>query len=224
MATETNAIASYQDLKFAGVKVNGSYESNQMVKYEDIIVTNTYYIKGTIESDVLQENLNYKEFAVGDNINNSITSSTVDLFFYKEPKNSKIDITIPGFEHGLTVGCGGQPHQIHDIKYTVQIIIYKTPCDENGNTISSPSKIQDKTLEYIFEKNGSNGQVYTGTIEEQTLYVEGDNTTDKYYKLQLQAVIKATENEGNIAQEIVRTEASLYIQGGGTYIIGCMEK
>lgn len=222
MATETNAIASYQDLKFAGVKVNGNYEPNQMVKYEDIMVTNTYYIKDTINSDVLRENLNYKEFAVGDNINNSITSSTVDLFFYKEPKNSKIDIKIPGFEHNLIVGIE-QANQIHDIKYTVQITIYKTPCDENGNTISSPSKIQEKTFDYIFEK-GQIGNSYAGTIEEQTLYVEGDNTTDKYYKLQLQAVVKATENEGNIAQEIVRTEASLYIQGGGTYIIGCMEK
>ena len=73
MATETNAIASYQDLKFAGVKVNGNYEPNQMVKYEDIMVTNTYYIKGTIENDVLQEHLTYKEFAVGDNINYSLS-------------------------------------------------------------------------------------------------------------------------------------------------------
>lgn len=223
MATETNAIASYQDLKFAGVKVNGNYEPNQMVKYEDIMVTNTYYIKDTINSDVLQENLNYKEFAVGDNINYSITSSTIDLFFYKESKNSKIDITIPGFEYSLTVSCGGQPQQIHDIKYTVQIIIYKTPCDENGNAINSPSKIQEKTVDYIFEK-GRTGNSYAGTIEGQTLYVEGDDTTDRYYKLQLQAFIKVTEKEGNTAQEIVRTEASLYIQGGGTYTIGCMEK
>lgn len=222
MATETNAIASYQDLKFAGVKVNGNYEPNQMVKYEDIMVTNTYYIKGTIESDVLQEHLTYKEFAVGDNINYSLTSSTVNLFFYKEPKNSKIDITIPELGYNLTVGVE-QPHQIHDIKYTVQIIIYKTPCDENGNAINSPSKIQEKTVDYIFEK-GQVGNSYAGTIEAQTLCVEGDDTTDRYYKLQLQAFIKATENEGNIAQEIVRTEASLYIQGGGTYTIGCMEK
>ena len=222
MATDNNAIASYEDLKFANVKVKGNYELNQMVKYEDIIVSDTYYIKGTIESDVLREYLTYKEFAVGDNINNSTTSSTVDLFFYKEPKNSKIDITIPGFEHNLIVGVE-QANQIHDVKYTVQITLYKTPCNENGNTISSPSKLQEKTFDYIFEK-GRIGNSYAGTIEGQTLYVEGDGTTDKYYKLQFQAVIKATENEGNIAQEIVRTEATFYIQGGGTYIIGCMEK